>query len=581
MMSTEISSTMLLMQQEMRRYNVPAELLIESALPSFEIRAKNGKPVIAAPNETELLYGVYDYAERFNGWDFFEPGNDAFHPELIKEFSGDGVIVPAKEKKLDRVGFIQEFPFSDDAYKTLDWMAKNKANYLMVWMEYYDRMDDKIKEFAAARGIIIESGHHNFNYLIPPEKYRKDHPDFFADTAANRQRQLAGMPEVSRQLCTTNPALRAELVKNLRQYHEDHPEVTHLGLNPNDGFGWCECENCSKLYDKSSMGDSYCRSEKYYRANGIFNSLIDDVGAQLHEAAPELKLNFFAYVNYSTPAPGFKLKPGTGVHLALYWRCINHAVNDPKCGINSGYFRDILAWQKAKAGGDFNIYEYYMGINFYLAMPMLHFENMFKEIDLYHDCKVNCVSTQFWLENWSAYGINYYFMVQAARGEKFSDAMERFYTARFGKMADAARRFYGKLQKILQNLGACHIPHVISFLSRTTIEELEDLREDAALIGKICPLLPGSIFPVWVEYMIRFKKIYDLSLTRRTPAAEVREFLDWILSHQEAKLFVPERFTTFFESWFEDIENGKDWRYFTENDWQTEYDRHPCIAPEV
>ena len=580
-MSTEISLSMRLVKQEMSRYNVPAELLIESALPSFEIRVVKGKPVIAAPSETELLYGVYDYAERFNGWDFFEPGNDAFHPELVKEFSGEGVIVPAKEKKLDRVGFIQEFPFSDEAYKTLDWMAKNKANYLMVWMEYYDRMDEKIKEFAAVRGIIIESGHHNFNYLIPPEKYRKDHPDFFADTAANRQRQLAGMPEVSRQLCTTNPALRAELVKNLRQYHEDHPEVTCLGLNPNDGFGWCECENCSKLYDKSSMGDSYCRSEKHYRANGIFNSLIDDVGAQLHEAAPNLKLNFFAYVNYSTPAPDFKLKPGTGVHLALYWRCISHAINDPKCGINSGYFRDILAWQKAKAGGDFNIYEYYMGINFYLAMPMLHFENMFKEIDLYHDCKVNCVSTQFWLENWSSYGINYYFMAQAARGEKFSDAMERFYTTRFGKMADAARRFYGKLQKILQNLGACHIPHVISFLSRTTLEELEDLREDAALIGENCPLLPGRIFPVWVEYMIRFKKIYDLSLTRRTPAAEVREFLDWILSHQEAKLFVPERFTTFFESWFEDIENGKDWRYFTENDWQTEYDRHPHIAPEV
>ena len=77
-------------------------------------------------------------------------------------------------------------------------MAKNKANYLMVWMEYYDRMDEKIKEFAAARGIIIESGHHNFNYLVPPEKYRKDHLEFFADTAVNRQRQLAGMPEVSR-----------------------------------------------------------------------------------------------------------------------------------------------------------------------------------------------------------------------------------------------------------------------------------------------------------------------------------------------------------------------------------------------
>lgn len=580
-MNTEITPVMNLIKQEMQRYNVPAELIIEPELPSFEIRAVQNKPVIAAPNETELLYGVYDYAERFNGWDFFEPGKDAFHPELVKEFAGSGVIVPAKKKKLDRVGFIQEFPFSEDSYQTLDWMAKNKANYLMVWMEYYDRMDEKIKEFAAERGIIIESGHHNFNYLIPPEKYRKDHPDFFAETAVNRQRQLAGMPEVSRQLCTTNKELRAELVKNLKKYHEEHPEVTYLGLNPNDGFGWCECENCSKLYDKSSMGDSYCRSEKYYRANGIFNALIDDVGAQLHEAAPELMLNFFAYVNYSTPSANFKLKPGTGVHLALYWRCINHAIDDPECGINSGYFRDILAWQKAKAGGDFNIYEYYMGINFYLAMPMLHFENMFKELGLYQECGVNGVSTQFWLENWSAYGINYYFMVQAARGEKFPEAMERFYTARFGKMADAARRFYGKLRKILQNLGACHIPHAISFLKRTTLKELEDLREDAALIGKNCPLLPGNAFPVWVEYMIRFKKICDLTATRQTPAAEVKEFLEWILSNQEAKLFVPERFTTFFKSWFSDIENGKDWRYFTENDWHTEYARHPYITPEV
>ena len=176
-MNIETSATMSLIQAEMKRYNVPAKLVIEPGLPSFEIRAVNNEALIAAPDETELLYGVYDYAERFNGWDFFEPGNDAFHPELVKEFSGNGVIVPAKPKKLKRVGFIQEFPFSDDSYKTLDWMAKNKANYLMVWMTYYDRMDEKIKDFAAARGIIIESGHHNFNYLIPPEKYRDEHPD--------------------------------------------------------------------------------------------------------------------------------------------------------------------------------------------------------------------------------------------------------------------------------------------------------------------------------------------------------------------------------------------------------------------
>jgi DNA-binding LacI/PurR family transcriptional regulator len=104
-------------------------------------------------------------------------------------------------------------------------MAKNKLNYLMVWMKYYDELSAELKEYAAIRGIIIESGHHNFDYLIPPEKYRKNHPDFFAVTAENKRRQLAGMPEVSRQLCTTNPALRTELLNSLLRYRKEHPEI--------------------------------------------------------------------------------------------------------------------------------------------------------------------------------------------------------------------------------------------------------------------------------------------------------------------------------------------------------------------
>ena len=579
-MSAVVSATMRLVKKELEHYNIQAALQIDETLPSFEIRSVNAALQIAAPDETELLYGVYECAERFYGWDFFEPGKDVFHPELIQPIPENGILVPAKPKKIKRAGFIQEFPFNDDSRATMDWMAKNKINYLMVWMEYYDRMDDELKSFAAERGIIIESGHHNFNYLIPPEKYRAEHPEFFAETADNKRRQLAGMPEVTRQLCTTNPGLRAELVKNLINYNKIHPEVKFLGLNPNDGFGWCECENCSKLYDKSSMGDSYCRSEKYYRANGIFNKLIADVSTQLHEAAPELVLNFFAYVNYATPAPGFKLTPGTSVHLALYWRCINHEINDPSCGINSGYLRDILAWEKAKAGGFLNIYEYYMGINFYLAMPMLHFEAMFNELDFYSKHQVDGVFTQFWNEHWSAYGINYFLMARAARGETFEEAIGRFYRTRFGKMADKAREFYAKLRKILQKLGSCHIPHCISFLSRTTLEDLEALRDDAAIIGKECSDLPGRAFPVWVEYMIRFKKLYDQSLTRRTTEAEVKAFLEWILAQSDSKLFVPSRFEIFFKSWTDDIAAGKDWRYFTENNWFTEYDRHAFISPE-
>ena len=168
-------------------------------------------------------------------------------------------------------------------------------------------------------------------------------------------------------------------------------------------------------------------------------------------------------------------------------------------------------------------------------------------------------------------------MARAARGEESSEYLERFYTTRFGAAADAAKRFYGKLQELLASLGECHIPHLMSFLCRVKAEQLEALRPDAAAVAAGTSLLPGRAFPVWVEYMIRFKRLYDLSLTRITPEKEVREFLQWIHEQQELKLFAGSRFDRFIGQWLDDLAGGRDWRYFTENDWYAEYPRHPKI----
>ena len=70
----------------------------------------------------------------------------------------------------------------DDPYytfvpsETADWLnlrTLTGANENKVLFE----LSDELKTYAAVRRIIIESGHHNFNYLIPPEKYREQHPD--------------------------------------------------------------------------------------------------------------------------------------------------------------------------------------------------------------------------------------------------------------------------------------------------------------------------------------------------------------------------------------------------------------------
>ena len=73
-----MGNTLKLAEKEMLRYGFEAKFVIEAELPSFELRKINGQIIIAAPCEIELLYGVYDFAERFGGWNFFEVGRDRY-----------------------------------------------------------------------------------------------------------------------------------------------------------------------------------------------------------------------------------------------------------------------------------------------------------------------------------------------------------------------------------------------------------------------------------------------------------------------------------------------------------------------
>ena len=136
------NKTLELAKQELRKYGMTAELVLEKSLPSFEIRCKNGTAVITAPDPFELLYGVYDLAERAGGCCFFEPGRDRFDPARVRTLSPE------------------------------------------------------LKEYAQIRGIVIESGHHNFNYWIPGRKYGKTHPEFFAEINGKRIQSSDGKSEL-------------------------------------------------------------------------------------------------------------------------------------------------------------------------------------------------------------------------------------------------------------------------------------------------------------------------------------------------------------------------------------------------
>ena len=567
-----MNETLHLAQSELKKYNLSAELVLRKDLPSFEISAKANAVTIAAPSEVELLYGVYELAERLGGYCFFEPGNDRFDPARKVPEVADGIVVPARRPLLETRGFIQEFPFNDETPQLFDWMAKNKLNYLQVWMKYYDELSPELKTMAQVRGIVIESGHHNFNYWIPGRKYNKTNPEFFAEINGQRIVSSDGKAELllSEQLCTTNKALRDEIVKNMLAYLDANPEIKTIAINPNDGFGWCECKECSKFYDKNDMGDFYSVSAHVYRAGRIYHDLVKYLAAQLHEKRPDVTLTFYAYVNYCAPSPGFTLEEGMSVFLATYWRCINHKIFED-CPINSHYADDIRKWVGVKHGGKANIYEYYMGINFYLSLPMVHHRDIFEEVKWYSDNGVDGVLTQFHLPHWTAYGANYYMFAKAARGENQEAAVGKMFSDLFGNDAAAADAFYAALKSFLLSAGECHIPYPHSLFSRTAAPQYQDLIKKAK---ELLALAPKDTFRqnivAWMEYMARFKQLFNDYQEGKLTLEGVDAFEKWCGTLDGRRIVVLPRLASYLPALRDALKNGTRWLHFN-IDWEDEY----------
>ena len=548
---------------------------IKANAKGFSVKAAENALIFTAPTSLEILYAVYDFAEEYLGYTFFEPGVDT-----LDEFGGKvklkttGFLIKNRLPALNIRGFVQEFPFSEDNYVIADWMVKNKLNYIQTWMKYYDKIDQDLIDFYQVRGITIESGHHNFSYLIPAEKYAAAHPEFFAEINGKRIKPSASKSALllSEQLCTTNPALREELVKNLIEYGKQHPELTNVSLVPNDGFGWCECKECSKFYDKNRKGELYSLAEHVYLAGEIYHDLVRYVNRRLKEENCQLNITFCAYINYCYPTEGMTLEKGVSVAMANYWRCINHKIDDPDCPVNSRYAQDIENWCKVKNGGKVMIYEYFMGVNFYISLPMIHTQKIFDETAYYKKIGVDGIITQFHLPHWSVYGINYYTMANAMYGKKRPAVLKKLYKALFNDDAAEGKRFYSKIQHLLYSAGKCHIPYPYSLFSRT---ELKDYKALLRAAEKLCAKLPKDQFRkdlvLWMEYLVRFKTFFDDYHAGKAGKKELETFRKWAEKKCSAvNVLCVDKFMRYTDQILDSIAAGKKWIHFG-LDWEDAY----------
>ena len=199
-----------------------AQLRVDVSFPElgqegYVIRTVGPHLVIAGGALRGTMYGVYGLLEDHLGCRWFAPGVSRI-PK-----SDRLALPPINEKKIPVLEYRE--PFTCDCFDG-DWCARNRMNSSSARLE-------------AKHGGKIRFGNgffcHTFAGLVPPEKYFKEHPEYFSLVGGKRRDGYA-------QLCCTNEAVIRLCIEGILAGMRADPEGFVFSVSQNDTDLHCECD---------------------------------------------------------------------------------------------------------------------------------------------------------------------------------------------------------------------------------------------------------------------------------------------------------------------------------------------------
>ncbi len=191
------------------------------------------------------------------------------------------------------------------------------------------------------------SAYHSFFELLPPDRYFKDHPEWYSEIKGQRRCKDA-------QLCLANDEMRRELTKNALALLRADPGADMIQISQNDGFGRCECAACLAV-EKEEGGIG--------TGSGPMLRFVNQVAEDIEKEFPNVYIDTFAY-QYTRKAPALT-KPRRNVLIRL---CdIECSFLQPLEGSreNADFARDLADWSRV-AGGNLFLWDYVTSFSSYM-----------------------------------------------------------------------------------------------------------------------------------------------------------------------------------------------------------------------
>lgn len=288
------------------------------------------------------LYGVYEFFEercgvRFLTFDHTHFPKDAADRKLPY---GMQVVNPTFAFRWSYYGESSRYP---------DFAARLRVN----------TVSDEPK-LGGRTGFRLVS--HNVAYLVPPEKYGKDHPEYYALVGGKRKLdEHGGGP----QLCMSNPELVSVVVDAVLAEIKKNPTARNINIAQMDNESYCTCANCAAID---------AREESHAGSTLAF---VNAVAERVEKTNPEVLISTYAYLYTRKPPKLIKPRGNVMIQLCSIECCDFHAIDDPACPLNRSFCADMAGWKQIAN----NVFIWHYNTNFKgYVLPFPNLRSMGKSV---------------------------------------------------------------------------------------------------------------------------------------------------------------------------------------------------------
>ena len=300
---------------------------------SYLLKTEGGKLYIVGKTQVGTLYGAYGLlADHLNvrwfmpGEEYVESRKDILLPDLNKV--DEPVYLWRRAIQGEAVGL---------ARAGKSWAARNRLQCPSAF-RIRGLSDPKQRNFFDARiadHVFTEGSHLTFFLAVPPQKYLKTHPEYFALVNGKR---LQNKGHHNTHYCLSNPELQKLVADYICSLYDKYGRrITYCFGAPDSEKNWCECENCRAL-------DEYGKFDVSRR----FHTVAQKIAAMVYAKHPDMRLDLWAYANYRSLPKDLKIDPRMNLCFWTHGRCFAHKIDDPNCLRNVEMLALLKSWMTLK-----------------------------------------------------------------------------------------------------------------------------------------------------------------------------------------------------------------------------------------